>query len=85
MPVYHPRTRLVNFRLSEEEFEVLQQTCARSGARSISDFARAAVLAAPSITPADSVCGNRLDRLEMLLTRLETSLALRPEGLVQHG
>lgn len=85
MPVYHPRTRLVNFRLSEEEFELLQQTCSRSGARSISDFARAAVLSAPSIPPTSLGCGTRLDRLESLLTRLENSLAQRPEGIAHHG
>lgn len=85
MPVYHPRTRLVNFRLSEEEFEMLKETCARSGARSISDFARAAILATSAVPVALSTCGNRLERLESLLTRLEASLSQRPEVFAQHG
>lgn len=44
MPVFKPRNRLVNFRLSEEEFEKLRASCSLNGARSLSDFARAAVM-----------------------------------------
>ncbi|MBM3726941.1 MAG: hypothetical protein FJW40_16150 [Acidobacteria bacterium] len=44
MSVTKPRNRLVNFRLSEEEFDQLRSACATNGARSISDFARSAVL-----------------------------------------
>jgi hypothetical protein len=44
MSVLKPRNRLVNFRLSEEEFECLRTACQASGARSLSDFARSAVL-----------------------------------------
>ncbi len=46
MPVLKPRNRLVNFRLSEDEYERLKASCALHGARSLSDFARAAVLRA---------------------------------------
>jgi hypothetical protein len=44
MSVLRPRNRLVNFRLSQDEFERLRSACLESGARSISDFARSAVL-----------------------------------------
>ena len=44
MTVPSPRTKLVNFRVSEQEYETLRSGCARHGARSISDFARLAVL-----------------------------------------
>ena len=44
MAVTKPRNRLVNFRLTEEEFQSLRTASAESGARSISDFARSAVL-----------------------------------------
>jgi hypothetical protein len=44
MSVLNPRNRLVNFRLSEDEFEKLKTACAQFGARSISDFARSSVL-----------------------------------------
>jgi len=44
MSVINPRNRLVNFRLSDEEFERLKVACSQFGARSISDFARGSVL-----------------------------------------
>lgn len=44
MSVINPRNRLVNFRLSEAEFEGLRSKCQAMGARSISEFARTAVL-----------------------------------------
>ena len=44
MPVPRPRTRLVNFRVSDDEYEILRTACVQRGARSISDFARLAVL-----------------------------------------
>jgi len=44
MSVINPRNRLVNFRMSENEFESLHMACLAMGARSISDFARSAVL-----------------------------------------
>ena len=44
MSVISPRNRLVNFRLSEAEFEHLRTACQAIGARSISDFARSSVL-----------------------------------------
>lgn len=44
MSVIRPRNRLVNFRLSEDEFDRLRSSCAQYGARSISDFARSSVL-----------------------------------------
>ena len=44
MAIYSPRTRLVNFRLSEEEYQTLKDAALSQGARSISDFARAAIL-----------------------------------------
>jgi hypothetical protein len=52
MPVYEPRTRLVNFRLSEDEFRTLRDASAGSNSRSISDFARSAVMRTVSGAPA---------------------------------
>jgi hypothetical protein len=38
------RSHLVTFRLSEHEFDKVKQTCIENGARSLSEFTRAAVL-----------------------------------------
>jgi hypothetical protein len=53
MAILKPRNRLVNFRLSDEELENLRLACAAQGARSLSDFARAAVLRAVETSPAE--------------------------------
>ena len=44
MSVLINRNHLVTFRLSSDEYESLKTTCTTGGARSISDFARSAVL-----------------------------------------
>lgn len=43
MAVLRPRTRVVFFRVSQEEFQQFMDACESSGARSASDFARMAV------------------------------------------
>lgn len=43
MPILKRRSRPITFRVSVEEHDVLASTCANSGARSISEFARIAV------------------------------------------
>jgi hypothetical protein len=44
MVVLKRRYRLVTFRVHAEEYELLTKACMDSGARSISEFSRAAVL-----------------------------------------
>lgn len=44
MPVYVCRNRVLSVRLSEEEYDALVERSAREGARSLSDFVRAAML-----------------------------------------
>ena len=34
------KSRMVSFRLTEDEYDILLRTCVDSGARSVSDFAR---------------------------------------------
>ena len=43
MPVFQRKTRLVSFRISEEEYEGLRRTAVVHGVRGISDVARFAV------------------------------------------
>lgn len=40
MAVFKPKTRMISFRLSEDEYECLRQTSQSRGARSVSDYAR---------------------------------------------
>jgi hypothetical protein len=40
MGVFKPKTRMISFRLSQDEYECLRQTSESRGARSVSDYAR---------------------------------------------
>lgn len=71
MSVIHPRNRLVNFRLSEVEFEQLRHASIRSGSRSLSEFARNSVLRSlEEWAPA----GGRLATLDHRVSELELAL-----------
>jgi hypothetical protein len=52
MSVLKRRSRLVTFRVSNEEFDQLKRICVSSGSRSISDFARTAVLSQTRVATA---------------------------------
>lgn len=70
MSVLKPRNRLINFRLTEEEFVSLRDACRNQGARSISDFARSAVM-----TQAEHPSGAaETGRTDELLASLESRL-----------
>lgn len=43
MPVYNPRTRLISFRLSEQEYTRLCALSSKQGAHSLADFIRTSV------------------------------------------
>lgn len=66
MSVLNPRNRLVNFRLSEEEYERLDAACKAMGARSISDFARSAVLEKMSDKRLDARVAELEDRVNQI-------------------
>ena len=76
MSVLKPRNRLVNFRLTEEEYAALYLASGKSGARSLSDFARSAVLRAM-----ESVEGsNGHDCNGSLITRVNALVELLEAG-----
>ncbi len=88
MPVASPRTRLVNFRVSDEEYSALITACSRHGARSISDYARLAVLRRASSGEKQSASlhwrlsalGHQLSELESRVQQLLRRLDLAGEG-----
>jgi hypothetical protein len=88
MSVFRPRNRLVNFRLSEDEFERLRSSCAQHGARSISDFARSSVLHRLEGVPASSAAtqlvtqfGELERRVVQLIQLLDSQVAQPKEAL----
>lgn len=73
------RTRLVNFRVSEEEFKQLQAACKKHGARCLSEFARTAMLAPTSmpdtIMPIVLDLDRRIATLEVSITEIADLIA----------
>jgi hypothetical protein len=59
------RSRLVNFRVTDDEFQELKSASDRYGARCLSAFARKMVLSAGAVDGA-----NRVDELPSLVRRL---------------
>jgi hypothetical protein len=75
MAVIKPRNRLVNFRVSEEEFQTLREACLSGGARSISDFARSAVLSTfGSANEVEGLLKIRLSTIDQKMDELDSSL-----------
>ncbi len=79
-----PRNRLVNFRVTEEEYEGLKEACLTRGARCLSDYARTMVLCStgdagtlgsgpPNLNDQLSAMDRRISDLESNLGRLLTA------------
>jgi len=43
MAVFRPKKRMISFRLTEDEYEILRKDSLSRGARSVSDYARSAL------------------------------------------
>ena len=80
MSVINPRNRLVNFRLSDVEFDQLRLACQELGARSISEFARSSVLEKMSQAksaggPGAEASRARVELLDQKVAELETRVS----------
>lgn len=71
MSVINPRNRLVNFRVSEKEFDLLKEASSRHGARSLSEFARNAVLGSLELDGAGRLAGGGVEHIDNRVSRLE--------------
>lgn len=74
MSVFRVRNRLVNFRVTDEEYERLRSASLASGARSLSEFARAAVLRAAARQPRGERSEPASTNLALRVAELETAL-----------
>lgn len=75
--MYQLRSRLVSFRVSEQELEHLKSASALQGARCLSDFARNATLGSMRQSP--PVDGNQ--SIDAALARFERRLSALEDGL----
>lgn len=75
MTVLKPRTRLISFRLSDDEYRELANLCASKGARSLSEFLRSALLrfvGCREAGGADPAVAKEMRRLRRLVKALDT-------------
>ena len=72
------RTKMISFRVSDEEFEILRRRSEAEGARNISEYARMALCERPRSSDAD------LRRLSSEIQRLGANVA-RVTLLIEHG
>ncbi len=70
MVVFKRKTRMISFRVSEEEYRQLQAASLSSGARSVSDFARDNLFCLINAKPASAIEG-RVDRISEALATLD--------------
>ena len=68
MAVSKPRNRILIFRLTQDEYDALQS--ASTGARSLSEFARAKLMSSLDAPPVDE----RLSELQIQVARIEQLL-----------
>ena len=83
MAISKPRNRVVLFRLTQEEFDEVQQACTAGGSRSVSEYARARILGLTG-TASLGTLENKLSDLSRAVTHLtslvETANAPRAEA-----
>ena len=70
----HSRTRAINFRVTNEEFERLKTAASQQGARCLSDFARSKMLSQSNICPVLAPNEDRFLSFEQRVAALENSL-----------
>ena len=78
MGVLKPRTRIVTFRLAEEEFERIKNMCAEEGARSMSDYARNSLCNSIGARGAHADAGldSRVGRLDRKVEELDQAVKI---------
>lgn len=74
MTVLKRRTRLIGFRLSDDEYRELESLCASEGARSLSDFVRSSLLKVLTDTGADYPVQTEIRRLKRRIGELHRRL-----------
>ena len=75
---HRSRTRMISFRVSDEEFEILRVRSEAEGARNISEYARTALCERTKASDAD------LRRLSAEIQHLAADVA-RVTALIEHG
>jgi hypothetical protein len=76
LPIHKPRSRIVSFRLSEEEYNSLKSVSTSRGARSVSEFTRSVACVNAGNDGMDAIeetlqmINNKMDAIERQLEKL---------------
>ena len=76
MDIKRLRKRLVNFRLTDDELQKVEEACNSTGARSLSEFARSAILSPAEKVNLDEMVRVRLELFSQKLSEIEATLQL---------
>jgi hypothetical protein len=75
MAVLKPRNRVLLFRLTQEEYDILQSACVERGGRNLSDFIRSSLLLSLSGRAAEaSLIQEQLKRVDRKISELRRAL-----------
>lgn len=79
----NPRTRLLSLRMTEEEYDRLRDASEGQGARSVSEFARNALLTTAYPAPAECSC-QAVNSLDGRIAKVEQEVAHVKDELSSH-
>lgn len=71
LPLSHPRARVIHFRVTEQEYDIVQAACLKEGGHNLSEFARAATLRLAR----SGDLHNQITTLGQTLSRVDTTLS----------
>ncbi len=75
LPISSPRSRVIQFRVNEQEYDVVCSACRIDGGHNLSEFARRATIdVARSLAAADDGLQNQLNSLGQKLSRVDSVL-----------
>jgi len=76
-----PRNRVVVFRLSQDEYRMVQEACERTGARNLSEFARVGIFEYLQADALRSCLHRRVATLEEQIQSLQSQIRHLLEGV----
>jgi hypothetical protein len=75
LPTSNPRSRVIHFRVNEQEYDAVRSACRIDGGQNLSEFARHATVAiANSLVAGDCGLQDQLNSLGQKLSRMDSAL-----------
>lgn len=85
MSVLRPRSRIISIRLSEDEYSGLKRLCSDSGARSVSDLARAGMRTLINGSSREDALGSWTDEFRLQMRNLDRKIEELSARLLSSG